>query len=193
MANLTTRERIMQRVQQARSPAPRASVAASQARITEAAVVPGGWFGGWLGVVDYWNRPGGGGSGPMWGVTDGSDVAPGEVGEFLRLEVVTDFPAGSNRQPSVPGVLPPGDWDVYGWVNSSVAFDSVWFQLDPLPTGFRDLMMGGAGGGVAELQTMIMPTVRALTNVPTLVVFTTLTDAPTAGALFVVVEARRRR
>lgn len=72
--SVSVRDRVARRVQQARTPAPRIGASGTtQARITEAAVVPGGWFGGWLGVSPYWwNNRGGGGAGAMSGWQQGT-------------------------------------------------------------------------------------------------------------------------
>lgn len=54
--------------------------------------------------------------GPIPGVTDGSDAAPGEVGEFLFGSFITNWnlPTGTAdlRQFQDTITVPPGDWDV---------------------------------------------------------------------------------
>jgi hypothetical protein len=62
--------------------------------------------------VEVTGGGGGDSGGPQKGVTDGSNAAPGEVGEFLQAVISTyvQLPTGTN---TLVGslVLPPGDWD----------------------------------------------------------------------------------
>lgn len=195
--SLTTRDRIMQRVQQARSPAPRAASAVSQARITEAAVVPGGWFGGWLGVSPYWWQSGGGGGGGNCGVTDGSDAAPGQVGEYLQL--YADIPYGTTGQQQVVtvGIITPGDWDVWAYAYFTTPMNDAMFTLDPVPPGFSNSMGAELAQPASEWFALLAPTVRANLTAPVQLSFQTSTNSiaagPAAGTMQLAVAARRMR
>lgn len=73
------------------------------------------WDGGQWVVVS--NVPEGGATGggpPFMGVTDGSDAAPGEIGEFLIASASNVTVTSGNA--AYPVILPltPGDWDVTG-------------------------------------------------------------------------------
>lgn len=194
---LTARERVAVRVAQARGVAPTAANASRSAG-TAAAVVPGGWFGGWLGVSPWWQNSGAPGGG-RWGVTDGSDATPGEIGECLRL-VAPDinFPPDANYTVTVTaGTLSPGDWacQAYAYVDSEVT--GAQFYLTPVPPGLSDSM-----GAVLALQgheniTLVGPLVRANVTVPTILSFSCSTnnDGPgtAPGVMSVRLNAWRMR
>jgi len=84
--------------------------------------VPGGWFGGWLGVVPYWHhRPDEGYEEGRMGVTDGSNAAPGEIGEVQIWQGSQTMSA--NGTIITPIVLSAGDWDfqalAYWWTTAN--------------------------------------------------------------------------
>lgn len=62
----------------------------------------------WLWDGVKWTAVGGGGgggaSGPQMGVTDGSNAAPGEIGEYLSTWVFSGLPASM--------AVTAGDWDI---------------------------------------------------------------------------------
>lgn len=76
----------------------------------------------WVVVTNQPPSGGGGASGPVMGITDGSEAGPGEVGEYLSVA-----PGGSIAiQPSTFTVvaqleLTPGDWDIQGSVSCEVS------------------------------------------------------------------------
>lgn len=139
--NLPERVRKARQLQGAAAPVAQALTGTASSR--SASVVPGGWFGGWLGVVDYWNRcptPGGGGAGTgIPGVTDGSDAAPGMVGEQFQVWQPPTAPVALAIQnmsgaggagvwlPVLSLTLSAGDWDV----SANVA----WGQPSQAPPG----------------------------------------------------------
>lgn len=163
------------------------------------AVVPGGWFGGWLGVVDYWNRPRPGG-GTMWGVTDGSDTQPGQIGEYIQHTGTLGVPqTGSTMQMAVLGTLPAGDWDCWAYINFSVLVNDAQFAMNPIPDGFSgNLTAIQANTSALEAMILLSPTVRALTSVPSLIALEVITNSqgPTTsppGEMAITFAARRRR
>jgi hypothetical protein len=51
----------------------------------------------------------------MEGVTDGSDAAPGQIGEFFYRAITTAVPVTNNVPVDLDsGTIPPGDWDIVG-------------------------------------------------------------------------------
>lgn len=60
-------------------------------------------------------------SGPILGVTNGSVAQPGQVGEVAGLAATGSTPAATPPAPTVinlsVGVLQPGDWMLFGFVN----------------------------------------------------------------------------
>lgn len=75
------------------------------------------------------------------GVTDGSNAAPGQVGEFLLGRSTFPFLATPNVTTGTitPLVVQPGDWDIWGVMDSGgVAVTGVSFVLAPVPVGMLD-------------------------------------------------------
>ena len=80
----------------------------------------------------------------MWlGVSDGSDAAAGQIGEFVSSVVVYPGVAIANNIPGNVTSLPltAGDWDVRG---------EVWFQLG---TGVTGSLVGGISTASASIPT----------------------------------------
>lgn len=196
-----TRERVARRLEQARVPipaaySPRSTGPGSNIR---ASVVPGGWFGGWLGVSPYWHNVGGGACGP-WGVTDGSDAQPGEVGEFIHLKSLPGFSLTPNvafHQAVTSGVLPPGDWDCWAYCGFSTVLQEASLLLDPLPAGFTNNMLAFSTIVPVTLEGVLLVSLmaRALTAAPSMIVWDlgVLSTTAVTGQAELEFYARRRR
>jgi hypothetical protein len=82
--------------------------------------VPGGFFGGWLGVTPWRIYQGDeGGGDDMRGVTDGSEALPGDVGELIEVNV-DQVPVGASAAAATQLAmltLSPGDWDVQAFID----------------------------------------------------------------------------
>lgn len=150
--------------------------------------------------------------GPIVGVIDGSDAAPGEVGEFLTAVAEVNYAAGpSTSGPfQIPLInMPPGDWDCTISASFTTLIDSAWFILNPQPQGVSNEMYGlmglfgggsgGAGTPPADLETVILigQSARASFALTTLMNFQVEvyqgTSAGLAGVMALRIECRRRR
>jgi hypothetical protein len=145
--------------------------------------------------------------GPIVGVVDGSDAAPGEVGEFLTAIGTFNYaasPATSTGQLAMIN-MPPGDWDIWASASFTTLIESTLFHLNPVPTGMSNSMFGLMGlFSVSNLVSMdvetlvlVGQTARGSFAVPTLLsfevqVFQGSASLP-AGTMILRVEARRRR
>lgn len=142
--------------------------------------------------------------GPIIGVVDGSDAAPGEVGEFMTASVEFAYGAGGAGGLVTNGTIdlinmPPGDWDFTISATFSTTIGSALFFLSPLPTGMSNIMIGGDGnfGPMAsEGVAIIGQSARGSFAVTTLLafsveVFQVINGA--AGNMNLVIDARRRR
>jgi hypothetical protein len=101
------------------------------------------------------------GSGPIIGVTDGSDAAPGEVGEYVTLAVNGVLAANAGLATYQALTLTPGDWDLWSYldvdipVGSTQFFQQLYFRLSANNVGVCFGDMGGVwpagsgfGGGI---------------------------------------------
>lgn len=192
---------LVERVRKARQLqgiAPMAQTPSITAAARSAANVPGGWFGGWLGVSPWWQygAPGGVGAHGIPGVTDGSDAAPGMVGEWLLFRQTVVYPVGNLvNQPVTMGALPAGDWDcqAYGWPESAVQ-DLQFGLLAPIPDGFSDTMgVITSAGGHDELAVLVSYTARALIAQPVVIAFEVNVTSGAASNLILTFTARRMR
>ena len=118
------------------------------------------------------------------GVTNGSDAAPGQVGEYFQTSTGVTYTAASQTQLVNAGVLQPGDW------NCNCAFEpdgwlaGIQFNLSPQPAGFTTDMAGIVGDQTVITGTPVGETnaivpglfARALIKVPTLLVFNMMTN-----------------
>ena len=145
--------------------------------------------------------------GPIVGVVDGSDAAPGEVGEYLTASGDFNYaasPAGSTGQLALIN-MPPGDWDLWVSASFSTLIESTLFFLNPEPTGMSNAMFGVMGlfnvtqfvSLDVERVVLVGQTARGSFAVPTLLsfevqVFQGSPGLP-AGVMTLRVEARRRR
>lgn len=147
--------------------------------------------------------------GPIIGVVDGSDAAPGEVGEFLTASGTFNYAAGTTTGVTSTGQIdlinmPPGDWDMTIAAAFSTLIDSGEFLLNPQPTGVTNKMWGlngnflGPGQPGADMLTAIIigENARGSFAVNTLLSFEVqVFQGPSgpAGLMTIRIEARRRR
>ena len=145
--------------------------------------------------------------GPIIGVVDGSDAAPGEVGEFLTATGTFAYAAGvdgagttSTGQIDLLNV-PPGDWDFTIAARFTTLISSALFFLNPVPTGMSNNMEGLNGNftmpGEGETAVIIGTAARGSFAVSTLLscevqVFQDAAILP-AGTMTLHIEGRRRR
>lgn len=140
------------------------------------------------------------------GVTDGSDAAPGMVGEFMKGQVDIAFGGYPQiTQTTVsPLVLSPGDWDIRAAMSFTVPINVGSFQLSPIPTGVSNSMIGAIGvsdptaWAMQNALSLIGKTARGSVSVPTLLPFSIYISqlgltTMTAGTATLFVEARRMR
>lgn len=140
--------------------------------------------------------------GPIIGVVDGSDAAPGEVGEFLVAIGTFNYNAGVGNIGSLNMInMPPGDWDIYTSANFSTIIGSALFELSPIPTGMSNALTGEQGNFAPageEVAVIIGQPGRGSFAEPTMLTFhvevdQALTPPLPAGMMNLRVEARRRR
>ena len=144
--------------------------------------------------------------GPIMGVTDGSDAAPGEVGEFLHATGTFNYAAGTATGTGSTGQIdllnvPPGDWDFTIAASFSGLITSALFFLNPVPTGVSNEMIGLNGNftmpGEEESIVIVGQSARGSFAVATLLSFEVQvyqsSAVLTAGTMDLRVEARRRR
>jgi hypothetical protein len=146
--------------------------------------------------------------GPIIGVVDGSDAAPGEVGEFLTSLITyayLGYPT-KNETTLTPINMPPGDWDLSASASFTTTTGSVLFELVPIPTGMSNAMVGWIGdfgppGSMAtdvEDLVLIGQIARGSFAVNTPLAFDVQVDQGTntsllGGTMTMRIEARRRR
>ena len=59
---------------------------------------------------------------PRMGVTDGTDAAPGQIGEYLNVDDMTGLAPPANIPTQVCSIaLPPGCWEVWGACDFTIA------------------------------------------------------------------------
>lgn len=136
------------------------------------------------------------------GVTDGSNAAPGYVGEFVTgSSSLISFPATGTITTSASVItLTAGDWDLHGWISDfTAAVGGVHANLNPIPPGMSNDMTGllGLGSGVHATSWVNMTGARANFATTTTLTWTIFIDnsvaGSTAGTCAMHVEARRRR
>lgn len=140
------------------------------------------------------------GSGPIRGVTDGSNANPGDVGEYIELSQNVNVPATPTQIPVSIGVLQPGDWDCFLWVIYNAPVTSGEFWLNPQPPGFSNAMYTFSFTGTAfdpAWMTVQSSLGRANLTAPTLVAITLMSNyagnAAAATTAQVIFQARRVR
>lgn len=138
----------------------------------------------------------------LMGVTDGSDAAPGIVGEFIQTAPsfnISGALAANNTV--VAAVLAPGDWDCQAGIYPGAGMKGLSMQLSPQPVGVSNAMTGTAGDLSAitvdtSYLLLISLAARALVSVPTQMTFNVLSNflaAGSAATATMVFSARRRR
>ena len=140
--------------------------------------------------------------GPIVGVVDGSDAAPGEVGEFLVGLGEFHYLAGTTNSGSIAVInMPPGDWDLTVSAQFSTLIGSGLFEISPAMTGMSNQMIGlnGNFGAMAPITVVIIgQCARGSFAIPTLLTFLVqvdqaITSGLPAGDMSLRLEARRRR
>lgn len=145
--------------------------------------------------------------GPIIGVTDGSDAAPGQVGEaIVGIGSINYAAYPTNTTTSLAlMVIQPGDWSLWPSGSASTVIGGAAFFLDPWPVlGLSsrmemELSQAGSSPGLAETAVFIGQYARASVSVPTLLAFTVEvfmsgdSSLTTAGVFQVRVEGRRMR
>jgi hypothetical protein len=143
--------------------------------------------------------------GPIIGVVDGSDAAPGEVGEFMTAVGTFAYAAGSATGVTSAGTLallnmPPGDWDFTISAEFNTLITSAWFVLSPAVTGMSNTMYGLNGNfttGGEQSVIIIGQSARGSFAVTTQLTFSVevyqAAAALPAGSMYLRIEARRRR
>ena len=136
---------------------------------------------------------------PLIGVTNGTAAQPGQVGEWILFQAHAAYPATFVAPiPVTMGSLPPGDWDLYSYVQMSSFINDVIWQYLPVPPGWSDAGQTTVAdqGANLSLRTPGVP-VQALTSVPSLVAMqlqvNTLGPGSSAGTATIYVACRRRR
>jgi hypothetical protein len=144
----------------------------------------------------------------MQGVTDGSNAAAGNIGEFVQIVgtmAYADVPTHTNGMISV-GVVSPGDWDLWAYAQLPTFVNGFNFALKPVPTGMSNSLAGVQGALDASQMTTVENTLlvgqtgRGNFTVPTLLAFNCDVWQPTTagagtgpGTMTLTVGARRRR
>lgn len=145
--------------------------------------------------------------GPIIGVVDGSDAAPGQVGEFLTAVGTFHYAAGATGGVGSTGTInlinmPPGDWDFTISASFTDLISSALFLLNPFPvTGMSNEMFGLNGNFTSsmEAETVIIvgQSARGSFAVTTPLVFEVQVFQGAAGlpagTMSLRIEARRRR
>lgn len=130
------------------------------------------------------------------GVTDGSNAAPGNVGEFVSGTFTAPYGQPSPTVAMVSGpVLSPGDWDMWANVAFSTAIAGGAFELKPVPSGTSNNMSASDFTTSIEAVQLNGMTARGIYSVQTLLAFQIYVATPpaTSGTVTLRVEARRRR
>lgn len=82
-------------------------------------------------------------NGPIVGVTDGSNAAPGMVGEYMQNVLTASVPIpGSGSVAVLTLNLTPGDWDVVGWLQLTpigATQNSIVVQIASGSTGYSQI------------------------------------------------------
>jgi hypothetical protein len=136
------------------------------------------------------------------GVTDGSDAAPGIVGEFVQTTTNFNISGAMGAVNTVTAtVLSPGDWDCTAGVYPGTVLKGMIMGLNPIPVGVTTGMTGIAidqsamAADATEVIVIGFPA-RALVSVPTQFTFNVTSNVIAAGnaaAAQLLFVARRRR
>jgi len=121
------------------------------------------------------------------GVTDGSQAAAGQVGEYFQSSTNYTFTVAADEHHLVTaGILTAGDWQCTANVSPGAWLKGLAFQLSPQPAGFSTTMNGVAGDMSAATVSTSLAIVagtpaRALLTAQTTVVFDVRTNFLAAG------------
>lgn len=144
-------------------------------------------------------------TGPIVGVTDGSDAAPGQVGEYIHGTTSISYAAYPQvtTTTATPLVVQPGDWDLWISMQCTTQITGASFFLSPQPTGMSNTMYGSLwtaiGTGAPESITISGMIARGSFSAPTLLPFSVTvsmagdSSLTTPGTAVLLVEGRRRR
>lgn len=143
-------------------------------------------------------------AGPIVGVTDGSDAAPGQVGEYVTAQASRTYPASpSNTTSSVSVmVIQPGDWDIYAMLQATNYIDGLVFTPATPIVGLGPTLQGSmvsAADTAAAISEYPIVTGMARGNfaVPTLMAMNVQVVMQTAGLVagtaYLTMWARRMR
>jgi hypothetical protein len=143
------------------------------------------------------------GTGPIIGVTDGSDAAPGEVGEWMTSQVTGTISQNAGLATYQTLTLTPGDWDCWAQLDTGLEtgstnfFQQLYFRLayGSTPVAFAWADVGGvfpAGSGFAG---GIWNTYagRVSISAPTLIVATVETFGYTGTPVDITITTNARR
>jgi hypothetical protein len=136
---------------------------------------------------------GGGGGGARQGVTDGSDAAPGTVGETLFMGTYYAADSSPTPRPTYGLDLPPGDWLISGGFQLSpqqgnlTAYQVVWTK-NAVPVASGDIGNLGVRDGSTSTKGTIaaaMPTWRLNSSITNrITIFTNSVDSSSVGLSF---------
>lgn len=142
----------------------------------------------------------------MMGVTNGSNAAPGQIGEFISGSATFNYAAYPNlTQVTVsPIVVQPGDWHLWAWAGFSGFVGPAEFYLNTVPPTMSNNMAAFASGyspitGVVEEALILLcPAAQGNFSLPTVLVFSVVIDHRNgttlpAGSGTLIVQGRRMR
>lgn len=143
--------------------------------------------------------------GPIIGVVDGTDAAPGEVGEFLKASGTFAYGVGSAAGILYDGTIallnvPPGDWDFWVSASFSTNITGAKFSLQTVPPNMSNAMAGINSNFTLEgMEDVIIVgqlargSFAAITQLTFAVEVYQGVAGDTAGTMTMEMEARRRR
>lgn len=138
------------------------------------------------------------------GVTDGSNAAPGFVGEFLNYSGGVSFNAGSPGNVVTTNAtlttltVPPGDWNIWAFAEADVYVTTIEIRVSPLPAGMSNdlLCFNSVEGATTPLISagVASPAARGSFTVSTvLTLVVQIQTQSVAGTASVFLHARRVR
>lgn len=141
---------------------------------------------------------------PLIGITDGSNAKPGEVGEYIKGAATVHYAAYPTVTVQTVSVLvvPPGDWNLWGYMTLSTGVGGANFATTTPPAGMDDwitaLAIESAVAGSVDYIFLPSNTVRGLFTVPSLIatqvtVWQTTNATLPAGVATVKIMGRRMR
>lgn len=141
---------------------------------------------------------------PLTGVVDGSNAAPGDVGEYITG--VSQVPYAASPAVTVvfvnPLVVPAGDWNLWAHMTCTTLVGGASFDLSPVPTGmsngldglvWTDVNVGGSDNEGLVVGMMGRGNFTVATSLPFRVGINQSAGGLTAGTAVLQVEGRRMR